>query len=79
MKLISIRVYPHETVEVTPFSSEEEVSKIRFREKDTRDRFIQELEKAGLKLYEDYIIFVSFGRYTGKGNYKEMEIEVFDL
>lgn len=79
MKLIHVRVYPHEKLDVQPNISIEEVSKIKFRERDARDRITEELEKAGLELYKDYIIIVSYGAYTGQGNHKEMEIEVFDL
>jgi len=61
MKLIHVRVYPHEKLDVQPNISIEEVSKIKFRERDARDRITEELEKAGLELYKDYIIIVSYG------------------
>ena len=79
MKLIHVRVYPRVKKEVEPWSGEEEAIFIVQRETNDYNRIISTLEKANLKVNEDYVIIVSYGIYTGKGNFKEMEFEVFDI
>ena len=78
MKLIHIRIYPREISVVRP-ATEKDAEEIIAWERECRDKVVNELTMAGLEPLKDYVIFVSHGYYTGQGNYKEMEIEVFDI
>ena len=79
MKLIHVRVYAHDTKEIKPYTSTQEVELIQRRESNFCAPIIKILKQGGLEVNKDYVIIVSNGEYTGHGNWKEMEFEVFDL
>lgn len=80
MKLIHMRLYPRRLAIVNedgsmpiPFEKFKEMEK-----KEATDLAIV-LQRSGLEIGKDFVIWATIGLYRGQGSYREMELEVLEV